>query len=178
MEINALPLKLTQEDAVDIAKKGRGSFLSKLLLMKKDAHEVRLHYIEFKLVTIEIRYNKSGFRKSNKHDKTHIIKILINGSTGSGSVVNDVPKVIKVKNINRDIVQYSDKDESRVRGKANKMAMRITHRFMGGVPDIKIINIESFFRPYWVVFFGEVKANNRVSYMPVEADGFVINRGF
>ena len=56
------------------------------------------------------------------------------------------------------------------------MAMRITHRFMGGTPDINIIKIESFFRPYWVLFFGEVKENTRVGYLPVEADGFIINR--
>ena len=178
MNINALPIKVTKEEAIDIAKKGRGSFLSRLILMNKDIHEVRLHYIEFKLVTVEVKYDKSGFRKSNKDNKINTIKILVNGSTGAGSLVQDIPKATIVKNINEDIIQYSDKDESRIRGKANKMAMRMSHRFMGGVPDIKIINIESLFRPYWIVFFGEVKENHRVSYLPVEADGFVINRGF
>lgn len=32
------------------------------------------------------------------------------------------------------------------------MAMRLTHRFMGGIPEIEIVKIESIFRPYWVVF--------------------------
>ncbi|MDU4880075.1 MAG: hypothetical protein E6X57_06710, partial [Clostridioides difficile] len=73
-----------------------------------------------------------------------------------------------------NIVQYSDKDERRVKAKANKMAMRLTHRFMGGIPEIEIVKIESIFRPYWVVFFGKVELNRRVSYLPIEADGFVI----
>lgn len=174
MEISSLPIKLTKEEAIDVGKKGRGSFLTRLLVKNKKVHEVRLHYIEFKLVTLEVRYDKFGFRK--KCDKVHKLNILINGSTGSGSIVQDMPKTIKVKNLDENIVQYCDQDEQKIKSKANKMAMRITHRFMGGAPDTKIIKIESFFRPYWILFFGEVKENTRVSYLPVEADGFIINR--
>ncbi len=174
MEINSLPIKLTKEEAIDVGKNGRGSFLSRLFVKNKKVHEVRLHYIEFKLVTLEVKYDKFGFRK--KCDKVHKLNILINGSTGSGSIVQDMPKTIKIKDVDENIVQYCDKDNQRIRSKANKMAMRITHRFMGGTPDINIIKIESFFRPYWVLFFGEVKENTRVGYLPVEADGFIINR--
>lgn len=174
MEISSLPIKLTKEEAIDVGKKGRGSFLTRLLVKNKKVHEVRLHYIEFKLVTLEVRYDKFGFRK--KCDKVHKLNILINGSTGSRSIVQDMPKTIKVKNLDENIVQYCDQDEQKIKSKANKMAMRITHRFMGGTPDTKIIKIESFFRPYWILFFGEVKENTRVSYLPVEADGFIINR--
>lgn len=177
MNIDALPIKVTEKEAIKLAKEGKGSFFSKIISSKMDAHEVRLHYIEFKWVTVEVKYNKPGFRKSNNEDKIHKLNILVNGSTGTGIVAQDLPKVVKVKNINEDIIQYSSYEDARIKSKAIKMAMRISHRFMGGTPDINIINIESFFRPYWIVFFGEVKNNSKVRYLPIEADGFVINRG-
>lgn len=178
MNIDALPIKLTEKEAIKLAKEGNGSFFSKVFLRKMEAHEVRLHYIEFKWVTVEVKYNKPGFRKSNKEDRIHKLNILVNGSTGTGIVVQDLPKVVKVKDINEDIIQYSSYDESRIKGKTMKMAMRISHRFMGGTPDIEITNIKSFFRPYWVIFFGVVRVDSKVRYMPIEADGFIINRGF
>ena len=113
MEINSLPIKLTKEEAIDVGKNGRGSFLSRLFVKNKKVHEVRLHYIEFKLVTLEVRYDKFGFRK--KCDKVHKLNILINGSTGSGSIVQDMPKTIKIKDVDENIVQYCDKDDQRIR---------------------------------------------------------------
>lgn len=178
MNIDALPIKVTEKEAIKLAKEGNGSFFSKIFSSKMNVNEARLHYIEFKWVTVEVKYNKPGFRKSNKEDKIHKLNILVNGSTGTGIVLQDLPKVVKMKNVNEDIIQYSSYEESRIKGKAMKMAMRISHRFMGGMPDINITNIQSFFRPYWVVFFGEVKTNSKVRYLPIEADGFVINRGF
>lgn len=178
MNIDALPIKLTKEEAIEQAKNSRGSFFSKIFSSRINTNDVRLHYIEFKWVTIEIKYNKFGFRKSKKKNRIHKLNILVNGSTGTGIVVQDLPKVAKAKNMNENIIQYCTYEESIIKNKAMKMAMRISHRFMGGTPDINITDIKSFFRPYWVVFFGEVKMNSKVRYITIEADGFVINRGF
>lgn len=54
------------------------------------------------------------------------------------------------------------------------MVMRLIYRFMGGILEIEIVKIESIFRLYWVVFFGKVELNRRVSYFLIEVDGFVI----
>lgn len=170
MKINALPIKATKEQAIEIAKNGRGSILSKMFLMHKKAYEVRLHYIEFKLATVEIQ--------ENKNNKANMLKVLINGSTGSGSIVQDIPISITSQEVNEDIVQYSDKDDAQIRLKAIKMTMRITHKFMGKIPEIKIIKIDSIFRPYWVVFFDKVEKNKKVIYIPIEADGFKISKSF
>ncbi|HBF4082744.1 TPA: hypothetical protein KQC97_000838 [Clostridioides difficile] len=174
MDIKALPIKITKEEAIEIAKSGKNSLFSKLILKNKYAHEVRLHYIEFKIVMLKIHKTKSIFKNRRYSNDINELKILVNGSTGSGSIVQDFPTYEIVKNVDCNIVQYSDKDERRVKAKANKMAMRLTHRFMGGIPEIEIVKIESIFRPYWVVFFGKVELNRRVSYLPIEADGFVI----
>ncbi|WP_454054140.1 hypothetical protein [Clostridium sp. Marseille-Q7071] len=171
MKINALPIKVTEEEAIEIAKNGKGSVLSRIFLKYKKVHEARLHYIEFKLVTIEIQQNKDN--------KANILKVLINGSTGSGSIAQDVvPISITSQDVDEDIIQYSDKDDTKIRSKAIKMTMRITHKFMGKIPEIKIIKIDSIFRPYWVVFFDKVEKNKKVIYLPIEADGFKINKGF
>ncbi len=174
MDIRALPIKITKDEAIDIAKSGKNSLLSKLILKNRYAHEVRLHYIEFKIVTLKIHKNKSIFIRKRHSNDINELKILVNGSTGAGSIVQSLPISEIVRNVNCDIVQHSDKDERRVKAKANKMATRLTHRFMGGIPEIEIVKIESIFRPYWVVFFGKVELNTRVSYLPIEADGFVI----
>ncbi|UWD49282.1 hypothetical protein NYR90_03355 [Clostridioides difficile] len=174
MDIRVLPIKIEKDEAIDIAKSGKNSLLSRLILKNKEAHEVRLHYIEFKVVTLKIHQNKSIFMKKKQASNINELNILVNGSTGAGSIVPELPIAETVKNIDSNIVQYSDKDERRVKAKANKMAIRLAHRFMGGIPEVEIVNIESIFRPYWVVFFGKVELNTRVSYLPVEADGFVI----
>ncbi|WFD12294.1 hypothetical protein [Tepidibacter hydrothermalis] len=168
MEIYALPIKMLREEAIEIATQGKGSILRKLFLLNKKVEEVRIHYIEFKLINLEIK-NK------NKHNN---IKILINGSTGSGSLVQDMPVAEQIEIIDENSIQCCDKDDKMIRLKAIKMAMRISHRFMGGIPEIKISKIESIFRPYWVVFFDKVQENKKVKYLPIEADGFSINRGF
>ncbi|WP_227850875.1 hypothetical protein [Clostridioides sp. ZZV14-5902] len=66
MDIRALPIKITKDEAIDIAKSGKNSLLSMLILKNKEVHEVRLHYIEFKVVTLKIYQNKSPFMKKNK----------------------------------------------------------------------------------------------------------------
>ncbi|MGL4912869.1 MAG: hypothetical protein ACRC3Y_10630 [Romboutsia sp.] len=81
MNIDALPIKLTEKEAIEVAKEGNGSFFSKIFSSRMNINEVRLHYIEFKWITVEIKYNKTGFRKSNKEDKVHNLNILVNGST-------------------------------------------------------------------------------------------------
>ena len=167
-KINVLEIKISEEEAIDSAKLKCKSIFYRILLRAKKIEEVRLHYIEFKLVTVQI-YNK-------RQDKEDTIKILVNGSTGGGSIIQDIPKDLSNKEIDDDIVQYSDKDNARIRSKAMNMAMRISHKFMGGTPEIKIKNIESIFRPYWVVFFDKVQQNKRVIYIPIEADGFKISR--
>ncbi|MDB0440417.1 hypothetical protein C4R89_12830 [Clostridioides difficile] len=174
MDIRALPIKITKDEAIDIAKSGKSSLLSRLILKNKEVHEVRLHYIEFKIVTLKIHPNKSTFMKKKRTNNVNELNILVNGSTGAGSIVQELPISEIVKNVDSNIVQYSDKDERRVKAKANKMAIRLAHRFMGGIPEVEIVKIESIFRPYWVVFFGKVELNTRISYLPVEADGFVI----
>ena len=81
------------------------------------------------MVTLEVKYDKFGFRK--KCDKVHKLNILINGTNWLGSIVQDMPKTIKIKDVDENIVQYCDKDNQKIKCKANKMAMRITHRFYG-----------------------------------------------
>ncbi|MGO0916367.1 hypothetical protein ACTPEM_24885, partial [Clostridioides difficile] len=53
--------------------------------------------------------------------------------------------------------------------KLSNEEVQVKDRFMGGIPEIEIVKIESIFRPYWVVFFGKVELNRRVSYLPIEA---------
>ena len=45
MEINSLPIKLTKEEAIDVGKNGRGSFLSRLFVKNKKVHKVQFFII-------------------------------------------------------------------------------------------------------------------------------------
>ena len=62
MDIRALPIRITKEEAIEIAKSGKNSLFSKLILKNKYAHEVRLHYIEFKIITLKINKTKPIFK--------------------------------------------------------------------------------------------------------------------
>lgn len=180
MNIKGFSIKVSKEEAEKIAK-SRGGFLGFVFLPGKKVHEMRMHYVEYKLLTFELKYNPNFIEKYLMHKneiKTQTITILANGSTGSAAWVDSMPEIVNLKNIDENSIQFSDKDEELLINKGRKLASRVVHRYIGRIPEVKLIKSESIFRPFWVAFYGEVKQNQKVYYVPISADGCGSHRSF
>ncbi|HEY3426377.1 MAG TPA: hypothetical protein VGL27_16390 [Negativicutes bacterium] len=180
MDITAFRIKTGKEEAAKLAQT-QGGFLAKLLCAGKSLSEIRLHFIECKLITYEITYTpgwleKIIFRKAAVKKQT--ITMLADGSNGSVSWVNSLPEVVTLQDVDESQVQYSIKNDNDVINKGMMLALKVVHRHVGGLPDIKMLKLEKVFRPYWVAFFGEVIIGNKVRYSPIAADGCGVHRTF
>lgn len=178
MNIRAFPICLNQEEAGKMAEK-QGYWLRKIFCPGKALSEVRLHYIECKLITYEVSHQPSLldrlFARQAKAGK-QTITMLADGSSSSVAWVDAVPTIVTLENVYEDQIQYADKDEKFLINKGRSAALKVIHRHVGGIPEIRELKVESVFRPYWIAFFGEVIAGKKVHYSPIAADGYKIQK--
>lgn len=173
MNIRSFPIKIDKDEAKNKAK-AKGGVLWRTVFAGKDLSELKQHFVEFKLITFEAIHRPNLierfiFRKSETRRQT--ITMLANGSTGSVSWVESMPDIVTLKNVDEDTVQLSDKDDEYLTRRGRKIAIKVIHRHVGGIPELKVLKIESVFRPYWVAFYGDMVEGNKVRYMPIAADG-------
>ncbi|WP_371371707.1 hypothetical protein [Sporomusa aerivorans] len=178
MDIRAFPIRIEKEEAGKMAEE-RGRFLRKIFCRGKSLSEIRLHFIECKLITYEITHkpnilDKLFARKTGNSKQK--ITMLADGSNSSVAWVDTMPDVVTLADVHEDQIQYSDKDEKTLVNRGRSVALKVVHRHVGGIPEIRTVLVESVFRPYWVAFFGEVADGKKVYYSPIAADGCKINK--
>ncbi|OBR94381.1 hypothetical protein CLRAG_15480 [Clostridium ragsdalei P11] len=173
MDIKSFPIKVEKQEAEKRAQ-AMGGVLWKVIFLNKKLSEVRKHFVEFKLVTLEIIHKPTVIERmvsKKANEKKQTITLLANGSTGSVSWVDSMPDIIELKEVDSNSIQLSDKDDDYLILKARKLALKVVHRHVGGIPEFKVLKIESVFRPYWIALYGDVAEGNKVRYMPIAADG-------
>jgi hypothetical protein len=178
MDIRAFPVCLEKEEAEKIAE-SQGRWLRKIFCRGKSLSEIRLHFVECKLITYEITHKptileKLFSRKAGVSKQT--ITMLADGSNSSVAWVDTMPDVVTLENVHEDQVQYSEKDDKFLINRGRSAALKIVHRNIGGIPEIREIQVASIFRPYWITFFGEVAEGKKVYYSPIAADGYKIHK--
>lgn len=180
MDIKSFPIITTKEEAEAVADK-KGTFIGRMLLFGRKAKDIRLHYVEYKLITYEIIHAPGLIERAisgKREAKKQRITMIANGSTGGVSWAETLPEILAVKDVNEDIIQLSDKLEDDLIRRGKKIAMRVIHRHVGSIPELKVLSVESIFRPYWVAFYGDVVEGSRVRYLPIVADGCGSHRTF
>lgn len=178
MDIKAFSIKIDKEAAAKLAE-SRGKWLRRVFFGGKTVTEVRLHFVECKLITYEITHRpnfleKFIFRKSQ--EKKQRITMLADGTNGSVAWVDSLPGMVMMSNVAESQVQYVTKDDEYIVSKGRAVALKVVHRHIGGIPEIRMLSIDSVFRPYWIAFFDEVIEGRKVRYCPVAADGCGIHR--
>lgn len=112
----------------------------------------------------------------NKKEKygTHNLLMIVNGTSCSPSLVDVMPQMVRI-DMDEDryerIVQETDFSQDDIKKNAKKMAIRVMHRIVGGLPKVKEITIKSVYRPFYVAFYGDVVEGNKVRYITIPADG-------
>lgn len=205
MKLVAFKRTLTKEEAWKIAQR-KGSMLWKTVFAGKPLTEVRLRYVEYRLVEVTVEYKitaalrirtnlKNSFRsalswkkgekklrdvplpatidKNNKRAE-HSLLMIVNGTSASPSLVDVMPKMVKIEMDDERyerIVQNTDFTDEEILRNAKKMAIRVMHRIVGGMPKIVDIKMRPVYRPFYVAFYGEYVEGNKVRYIPIPADG-------
>ncbi len=184
MEINALKIKMSKEEAIVKAKK-KNDWLWNLIFFNKPLTKLELWYIEYRILEIETVESKSIFKKMREKkeglEKPPLrkkLEVILNGSTGNVAVVAD--------NLIREKVTIEEDDNIKVQNficeavdgeeKARKLANKVGHRLLGGLHEAYITKRETVYRPFWVAFYGEVVQGNKVRYIAIPADGGKNNR--
>ncbi|MTK13313.1 MAG: hypothetical protein F8N39_14880 [Clostridiaceae bacterium] len=173
MNIKSFPIKIDEEEA-EFKARAKGGALWRAIFNGKNLSEIRKHFVEFKLITFEVIHRPNFIEKlvfGKSEVKKQTITMLANGSTGSVSWVESMPDIVELKDIDENTIQLSDKDDEYLTRRGRKIAIKVIHRHVGGIPEIKVLKIESVFRPYWLAFYGDMVEGNKVRYMPIAADG-------
>ncbi|HWR07147.1 hypothetical protein [Sporomusa sp.] len=180
MDIRAFPIRIEKEEAGRMAK-SQGNLLRKIFCRGKSLSEIRLHFIECKLITYEVTHKPNLLDKLFARKpgvKKQLITMLADGSNNSVAWVDTMPGVVSMTDVSEDQVQYTDKDEAYLIKKGRSVALKVVHRHAGGIPEIEQVTVESVFRPYWIAFFGEVIEGKKVHYSPIAADGCNVHKTF
>lgn len=172
--ITSLRQKMQREEAMEIAER-KGDWLWNIVFHKSPLSELRLMYIEYVLLDIEMVSSPTLLNKIRKKASSPVkkkLKVLVNGSTGGVSLVTDQNLQIEEIELNDEAeTQKKAFDDQEAEKRAKVLAHKITHRSMGGMHEAKIVDRLSIYRPFWVAFYGDMKEGNRVRYITIAADG-------
>lgn len=178
MDIKAFSIKMAREEAAKVAE-SRRKWLPGFFFGGRQLSEVRLHFVECKLITYEIIYTPACWEKllfRRSQEKRQKMTVLADGTNGSVAWVDTLPPVVVLDNVAEDQVQYGERDDAHIVSKGQVLALKVVHKHVGGIPEIKVLAIDSVFRPYWIAFFGHVTAGKKVYYFPIAADGCGVHR--
>lgn len=180
MKINCFPSKISLKEAKEMAEK-KGNFIGKILLKNHNDINMKEFYIENKIITYEVIFTPiSLFKKFIKGltEKKSSIRVIANGSTGGVAYYDEKGIQIDTKEVEKEKIQLSDYEMDRLVAKGNVLVRKILRRRIGGNLKIKVLNVETVFRPYHVAFFGDLIEGNKVRYIPIAADGCNVKRTF
>jgi len=180
MDIQIFPIKLAREEAETMARQ-KGGLFWRTVFSRKDLSELRQHFVEYKVITLEAVFRPTIiqrllFRKTDIRKQK--IQMLANGSTGSVSWIESMPEIVTMNGVDENAIQLSDRNDDRLVSRCRKVAVRVMHRFAGGIPELEVLSIESVYRPFWIALYGNTSANNKCRYLPIAADLCGSHRSF
>jgi hypothetical protein len=155
MIVEALEVKKDKKQAMKIIN-NKIPLMSKVVQLNKRIKNIKLQYIEHKVITYAIVHKlnlkERIFNKSNT--KIDNITMLINTSTGYTFNINNIPNTVKI-NIEQINLRESNIDESEIINSIKDELMKDLHKKANYIPDIKLIDIKSIYRPFWVGFYDD-----------------------
>lgn len=178
MDINVFKIKVQKEDAIKMARGMRSVFMG---LSNKKVSQVKIHYIEVKFVTCNLTYKPSIIEKYIFKDtkiKKQKILVLADGTTCETAIVESKPNIVSLKNVEENSIQLSSYSDERIINNCKKVASVVVRRNLGNLAEVRFEKIESCYRPYWLVLYGEDVGGKKPKCIPVCADGCGSYRNF
>ena len=161
----ATPRTMSKHEAQKLAER-KGGLLGKILIRKALA-SVELLYFPFYLVTMQTGHKL----RSSKLPEN--IKVVVDGSSGKCALVKTEPQLQPLpESAERVDEQFNTQEVIRyATNHANSHLIRVRKN----AAFFKNEKVTTFYRPYWVAFYGDRKTEKKVWYLPFVADGYVIS---
>ncbi len=180
MENLFFKMVMSEKEAEEIASK-KGNPIWKIIFYSMPLSKLELRYIEYKLIDVEVTGKVSVIKRliSGAESEEIIRKNILaigNGTSGGVAIVTDLPETEEREFSPDDQIQYSNFSNDVLEKNAKKLAHRVVHRIIGGIPEAKVISCKSIFRPFWIAYYGKYEAGHKVRYITIPADNGSIRR--
>ncbi|MBQ1742871.1 MAG: hypothetical protein II045_07260, partial [Oscillospiraceae bacterium] len=94
----------------------------------------------------------------------------------TASYAEDPIRTVEIEVDDDEAVQKTEFSDEKIIATAKRPALRMVRRQVGKVATAELDSMRSFYRPYYIAFYGELKMGERVRYLPIPADGFRVDR--
>ena len=168
---------MSEAEAVRIAR-GGGNSIGKVMYGGKDI-TLKLMYLESREVILTLHYQAAPLLRwlgiQPKGPESQKIRMIVEGTRCTASYAEDPVKLVEV-DADEDAVQKTEFPDERIIATAKRPALRMVRRQIGKIATSELDSMRSFYRPYYIAFYGELKMGERVRYLPIAADGFRVDR--
>lgn len=173
MTVLASTLKFSKESALLLAQKKGGLFGQ--IFIRKDFHEVELVYFPYFKTTLDLSFKVRKFFFCSEKIINTKVSVVVSGTTGKGSIIDGFPELKSLNSGNHSLIE-PEVPEKKVIEQAVKCAQKYVIRSVRTIPIVDKVEIELFYRPFWVAYYGEKRMGEKIYYLPIQADGYSVNR--
>lgn len=172
MTFSATPVRVSKESVLPQAK-GKGGLLGRLFV-RESLFQLILEYKKYYVIrlpyTIEAR--KFPFRRRTMDGALSIVVDALQG--GCAVKDSDIP----LEQAEGPIFQegVNDMDEEEAVTTARNFAAKILLRLCRNFPTFGEAEIDFFYRPHWMAYYGDPRNCAKPRYLPYEADGMTFRR--
>ena len=183
VRVLATPIKMSPGDAMGKAKQC-GNVFGKALY-GKDQITLKLMYLESREVILNLHYHPAPIvkifhkitGKPAPEMKGQKIRMIVEGTRGGAAYSEDAVQVEEIEII-EGALQKTDYTDDEVVEKAKIAGTRMVRRRIGRIVTGDLHKMRSFYRPYYIAFYGDMSMGNKVRYITIAADGYDVNRTF
>ena len=178
--IPIFPILRSEEDVLPEARR-KGGPLGRLLLRGQALAELRLHFVEYRILIFSVLHRPNGISRhlfGEREDKRQLCRVLVNGSTGGALWAEEIPQPLVPYEAREEQIQHSSFPRERMEEKGSRLVLRVLRRRVGGYPTVNLEEDAPVYRPFYVALFGDPQEGHRVRYLPFAADGCSSHRTF
>ncbi|MCI8678018.1 MAG: hypothetical protein HFF46_06740 [Lawsonibacter sp.] len=178
MKVLCTPVTVFEEDMRQrMQQEGKFSF-NHLLIRRKEISRLEIRYVEYFILDYQIIHKKAAFFRRDQEDMRKCSRqqvfLLGNGSTGATSFMETQPQKVEM-DIPDGQLQKADYGPEQMRLSARTTLVKLVRRHMGGrIPDFQLQKAVSIYRPFWLIYYGETRADGRQLCSVRSADGYSV----
>lgn len=158
MLIDAIDIKVEKKDIKRMLS-DKTPLMSKVIQLNTRIQGTTLQYVEYKIITYDITLKTKGknFFKSDIHENT--ITMLVNTYNGFSESIEVIPNTNRI-NVAKKYIRTSCIEEKFIlESVKNEILKFLTNRIEEinkiNIQNIKVKEIKSIYKPYWVGFYNE-----------------------
>ncbi len=152
MLIDAIEVKVQKSDMKKI-ERDKVPLMSKVVQLNPRIKNTKLQYIEYKVITYDVTLKTKGKNIFKQDKSSNKITMLVNTHTGFSESITKIPKTSRI-NISKKYIKKSSMDEDSMlesmKNEILKLIKNIIINNKGHIHNIKVIDIKSIYKPYWI----------------------------